>query len=403
MSNSIRSAARRVALARLISLAGTSAAFTALFFLLFDRTHSANWVSAALLVTFGARGFLTPIAGSLGDRFDRRRVMIASDLLGAVCFSSLALTRSPAALLVLAFLASVAESPFFPAASGAVPNLVPSEQLAWANSTIAFGTNVGYLAGPALGGILVASVGPTAVFLLNAGSFVVSALLVASVRRPFSGPRGPEDLHRGIRAGFVYMLHEPTLRTMTMAFAVFAVAVGSVLVAELPLATSFGAGATGYGLLSSCFGVGAMIGALSARRLTERGERKAMVIGSFVTAIGLGSVALAPVFGWVLVAMLASGGSDGLVDVVVEMTFQRLSPDAVRSRVMGALEAVFLLGLAASFLFAGPFVNAMGPKAAYVLAGVGCAMTGVLLLPLLRARNRGAAAGRLPVHGGNEP
>lgn len=102
MNSPSRSAARRVALARLISLTGTEAAFTALLFVLFDRTGSSRWVSLALLLTFGTRGHLTPLGGSLGYRFDRRRVLIVSELLGAVCFTVLAFARTPAPLLALA-------------------------------------------------------------------------------------------------------------------------------------------------------------------------------------------------------------------------------------------------------------------------------------------------------------
>ncbi|MGH2555284.1 MAG: MFS transporter [Actinomycetota bacterium] len=379
-----RQAARRVALARLISLTGTQAAFTALLFLLFDRTGSSRWVSAALLLIFGTQGLLTPLGGSLGDRFDRRRLMIASDLLGVGCFVALAFAQEPVPLLALAFLASVSETPFFPAASAAVPNLVPPGDLAWANSTVAFGSNVGYLVGPALGGVLVAAVGAPTVFLLNAASFVVSALLIASVRGSFSGDRADEESYKGLRAGVKFILSQPALRTMTIAFAVFAVGVGSVLVAELPLAESFGAGAIGYGLISTMFGIGALIGSLAGRRLNESNERRFLVLGSFVTAAGFGAVAVAPAFWFVLVAILVSGVSDGLVDVAIEVIFQRLSPDAVRSRVRAALEAVFLLGLALSFLFAGPLVDALGAKGAYALAGAGCGVTAMMLVPLLR-------------------
>jgi MFS family permease len=378
-----RSAVRRVALARVISLTGSQAAFTALLFEMYRRTGSSRWIAAALLVTFGTLGILTPLAGSLGDRFDRRRVMVASDLLGAACFGALAFARSPAALLTLAFLASATESPFFPAVSAAVPNLVATEDLAWANGTISLGASIGYLSGPALGGLLVSVVGAPAVFGMNAVSFVVSAALVASVRARFSGDRKETDEHRGVRAGFVFILRDPVLRTMLFAFAVFAVCVGSVLVAELPLATSFHAGSAGYGLISTCFGIGALVGALAARRLTPSTERRGLVFGSFVTAVAFGAVSFMPVFAPVLAMMLLGGMSDGLVDVAIELIFQRRSPDAVRSRVIGALEANFLLGLAVSFLFAGSLIDAFGPKSAYVLAGAGTFVAALMLLPLL--------------------
>src|SRR5207247_4128366 len=156
------------------------------------------------------------------------------------------------------------------------------------------GVSIGYLAGPALGGLLVALMGAPPVFGLNALSFVVSAGLVASVRANFSGDRSDQDEHRGVRAGFVFISRDPVLRRMLFAFAVFAVCVGSVLVAELPLAASFHVGSTGFGLLATCFGIGALGGALVGRRLTLSTERRALVIGSFVTAVAFGAVSLMP-------------------------------------------------------------------------------------------------------------
>jgi MFS family permease len=380
-----RSAARRVALARLISYTGTSAAYTALLYVVYRRTGSSAWVAGTLLLTLGTRGAITPLAGSLGDRFDRRRVMILSDLLGAACFAAMALAHAPVLLVALAFLATLMESPFFPASSAALPNLVAPEDLAWANGTVAFGASVGYVAGPAIGGLLVAAGGARTVFVLDAVSFVASAALVATVTGSFAERRTDDEqqVHRGMRAGFLFLWREPVLRGMTLAFAVFAVSVGSILVAELPLSTAFGVGAVGYGLLSTSFDFGALFGALAGKRVTESTERSWLVGGSFVTAAGLAAVATMPAFPPVLAAMCISGASDGLVDVVVEVIFQRRSPDAVRGRVIAALEAVFLLGLAVAFPFGALLVGALGPKAAYALAGTGAGISALMLLALL--------------------
>jgi MFS family permease len=226
------------------------------------------------------------------------------------------------------------------------------------------------------------------VFLLNAASFVLSAGLVATVRGSFRVDHHDDEVHRGLRAGFRFLMSEPTLRTLTLAFAVFAVAVGGVLVAELPLAESFDAGALGFGLIATCFGAGALAGSLAGRLLNQDNERKVLVAASFVTALGFGAVAGAPAFGFVLVAMLVAGASDGLVDVGVELMLQRLSPDAVRSRVIAAIEAIFLLGLTLAFVFAGPLVDSWGPRAAYAVAGAGLGVTALMLLPLLRSGPR---------------
>jgi len=388
-----RSAARRVAVARLLSLTGSSAAFTALLFVVYEQTRSSRWVAAALLLTLGVRGFLSPLGSLLGDRFDRRSVMIVSDLAGAVCFAAMAPIHGAGPLLVLAFLAAVAETPFFPAASGAVPNLVPVDDLAWANSTVALGSNIGYLVGPALGGVMVGALGAPAVFGANAISFLASAALVTTARGRFSGERADASAHRGLRAGFRFIAADPVLSRMTVSAAVFAVTVGSVLVAELPLAISFSTGAFGYGLLSTFWGTGSLFGSLSGRWITERNRWRVIVYGCLVTATGFAAVAVAPAFGFVLGAMLVAGASDGLVDVAFELVYQIRSPDEVRSRVLGALETVFLVGLAISFPFAGLLIGAFGPRACYAVAGAGTVTAAALIVPLLR-RDRPSDAAR---------
>jgi MFS family permease len=75
---------------------------------IFDRTGSAAWVALSLLLTFGVLGFVGPPAGMLGDRFDRRKVMIVSELAGAACFAMMALSDEPAWLLAWAFLSALA-------------------------------------------------------------------------------------------------------------------------------------------------------------------------------------------------------------------------------------------------------------------------------------------------------
>jgi len=233
-STSHRSAVRRVTAAQIASIAGTEAAEIALVYAVYQRTGSAAWVAAALLFSFGTLAVATPLAGSLGDRFDRRTVMVVSDLAGGACFAALAFARSTSSLLALAFLAALTSSPFNAAADAAVPNLVLPDDLAWANGTISFGRSLGFVVGPAAGGLLVAAAGVPAVFLINAGSFVLSAALVLTVRGSFAGSRNDEEHHRGLRAGFRFIVHDATLSRMTLAFAVFTLAIGSVLVAELP-------------------------------------------------------------------------------------------------------------------------------------------------------------------------
>ena len=112
---------RRVAVARGISLTGSGAAFTVLGYMVYRLTdESAIWLSLTLLLTMGVQGLVQPFASWLGDRFDRRRVLVISDLCAAVGFVGLAFARTPGQLVALAMVTAVLESPVW-AVAGASP------------------------------------------------------------------------------------------------------------------------------------------------------------------------------------------------------------------------------------------------------------------------------------------
>ncbi|MBS1884895.1 MAG: MFS transporter, partial [Actinobacteria bacterium] len=121
------SAVNRIALSRAVTFSGGNAAFIALLFILFRETDSASVVALGALASFAVPALASPVAGWLGDRFDRRRVMVASEILGAVCFLlSAAVTSSPAELLILRMLASLAGAPLMSSTAGALPGVVRS-------------------------------------------------------------------------------------------------------------------------------------------------------------------------------------------------------------------------------------------------------------------------------------
>src|SRR5206468_3839105 len=111
--------------------------------------------------------------------------------------------RSAVRRIAIARAISIAEAPFIPAATAAIPNLAPSDDLAWANGLISAGRTFGGLVGPVMGGLLYGTVGAGAAFCVNAVSFVVSAGLVATVHGRFSEQRDGSD--RDLMAGFRFV------------------------------------------------------------------------------------------------------------------------------------------------------------------------------------------------------
>jgi MFS family permease len=402
-----RIAIRRLAAARVVSITGSEAGWIALMVAVFAATHSTVWMSAALFAVVGAEGIFTSLLGVLGDRADRRRVMIGSELAAAGVAGAMALTSSPAALIGLALLLAVAQSPYFSASSAAVPNLVPAADVPWANSTISIGRNAGALLGPILGGAVAGLADPRVVFAGNAVCFAASAAVVWTVRGSFADPeRGPAGDYEGLRAGFRMILRDPVLRLIALAWIVLLLLLGPVLVAELPLARSFGAGSAGYGLLAACWGGGAIAGSFLGRRLAESHERVTMVGGCTILGAGFATVAAAPAFGFALAGMAAAGAADGAVTVAEQGILQRRTPDAVRSRTTAALEAVILGAFALSFPTAGLVIDLLGVRGVYLLAAGGCAGAAVILVPAMRqlgARSVAAELSRTPAGAGSGP
>ncbi len=386
----------RLAVGRLISVTGGAAAYTALMFTVWHSTRSAAWQSGTLLLTFGVVGILGPFTGHLGDRYDRRKVMIWAEAVAAVFFAAMAFVDAPTILVPLAFASAVAESPFYSASAAAIPALAQGdEDVAWANSLLGIGRNAGIMVGPMIGGVLVGVVGPlrgpNVVFGLNAVTFLVSVLLTVSVRARFSQHREEADVveHEGITAGIRFLWRERVLRRMTLAWLVFLLGAGMGMVADAPLAQSFGVGAVGFGALIAFWGGGSVLGSVLARKLTARTEPLWLVLGAAGIAVGHLGVGVAPLFSLVLVFGLIMGTSDGVTIVAETGIMQRRTPDAVRSRVMAAFEAALSLGLAVAYVFAGPVLGAVGPRHVYLLGGVAATIATVVLWPLRRLSEPG--------------
>jgi MFS family permease len=381
-----RTAVRRIALARAVSFTGGAAAFMALNFEIYRLTHSAGWLAASLFLTFGVVGLAGPVAGVIGDRFDRRRVMIASDLTAAGIFSAMAFVHGPGMLITLAFAAAVAETPFRAASTAAIPSLVGDEaSLGWANGLISMGTSAGILLGPFVGGVLVGLFDAQSVFLANAVSFVLSAALVVTVRGRFREDRpatAAEDDHRGIGAGFRLMFADRVLRTLAFAWGAIMLGGGVSMVADVPLATLFNVGAAGYGAMIACWGAGSILGGLAGRKVTERNEPVVLVTSTALCALGTAAVAVSPVFWPVNVAILVAGFGDASLGVANQGMFQRRTPDAVRARVLAAQDALIQITMAISLAVAGLVVALVGARGAYLVGGATALVAVGLLLPV---------------------
>ena len=164
----------------------------ALAFAVLDLTSSATSLGLVLVAAFVPRVVLLLLGGVVADRWPRRRVMLATDVVRASTQALVAfvLLSGQARLwhLALLFAAYGAADAFFsPASTGLVPEVVPGERLQEANALLSLSRSATTVAGPALAGLLVALSAPATVFAVDAATFVVSALSLALLREALAG------------------------------------------------------------------------------------------------------------------------------------------------------------------------------------------------------------------------
>jgi MFS family permease len=383
-----RPAIYRIAAGGLVDSLGSSAMAVAFGFFLYDRTGSAVWLSAWYFLSFGITGVLTPVAGWLADRFDRRRLIIISDLAAAACSLALIAASGPVALVTIAFIASIVGRVGDPAFGAALPNLVGEEELEWANGTMGVAFNIGSLIGPVVGGALYVAAGRSVVFAFDAATFLIAAVAVLSIRMPFRASTIADDgrvvERRGLLRGFRFVFEDPILRALIIIWTLGYFAVDIVLVGELPLARSLGAGALAFGILEAAWGGGSIIGSLVGRRIRKEQGAVAILIGIVGIAIGQGLIAVSPWFIPVVVLMGIVAVANGVEDVAGYSLIQRRSADEVRGRVFSAFGTLGLMANAVAFAIAGVIVEAFGPRSVFALGAVVSALCLPFLRPLFR-------------------
>jgi MFS family permease len=361
--------ARRLALGRLVSLSGGSAAWIALVAAIYGQTGSALWVSAAIFSSVVASVVSAPFAGWVGDRFDRRRVLIVSDIAAAGASLTMAATaHHAAALLALLGISSVVQSPFDPASAAAIPSVVAESEVPRANALVSATSSAAYLLGPLIGGAVL-GLGATAaiLFVVNAATFVFSALLVGSIRRPFG--RGSVEEHPGALAGARLILSDRGLGIPVLAGTVSLLGIGIVDVASYPLSLHLGGGASGYGAMTALLGGGGLLGAAVASRVLASRPSRVLALAFSAGAAGLLLAGAAPLLVVALAGMAVAGAGRGLGDVALVTLIQARAADAVRSRVFAAQDGASHIGFAVSAFAGGLLVAGAGARGAFAAAG----------------------------------
>jgi MFS family permease len=363
------------------SFVGDAVSMVALVVLVVQITGSASAVGGALFARL-LPTIASPLAGVLADRVDRRIVLVASDLARAVLVLGLVFARDLATIYVLVFLMGLARTAFNPTVRAAFPSVVGEGDLTRANALIGGTFSASIMVGPALGGLLVASIGVDAAFLADAVTYLISAILLSRVPLPRREGVEVEGFVRELRSGFGYLIGARVPLAIVVGAFLTILTINATVPAEVFLARdTFAAGDVGYGLLVSLWGGGMVLG---SAMMVVLGDRINLVLlyflSIFVGAFALVGTGLAPVFVLALGALTVEGAATGIDNVATDTILQKRVPEAFLGRVFSIRFLGYSAGEALAYPAGGLLVDAFGPRSTYILAGIATATAGLLIL-----------------------
>jgi predicted MFS family arabinose efflux permease len=401
---------RALWLAQILSVAGDQLARVALTVLVYDRTSSPLLAAVTYAASFVPAFIGGVTLSGLADRWPRRAVMIACDLIRGAMVLVMAVPGVPiAALVVLLCGVTLVGAPFTSARAAVYPDVLPGDRYVLGNAVTLTTNQLAQVIGFAVGGTLVGLLGVGPSLVIDAGTFVLSAVIVRcwTQARPAArpAPAGPvtarpvpaaSEHDRGLMAGARLVFGRPALRDPMLLgwLSAFYNAPEGIAV---PLARSLGGGSVTVGLVLAAEPFGAVLGSLAFSRLIGP-PRRLRWMGPLATAASAVLVLFAFRLGLVAVlAVLFAAGVFASFQLAANAAFVQAAPPERRSEAFGLAQGGMSLGQGLLMVLAGAAVGRWSP--AIVITGCGALGTLAALLIALdrtrhtRARRHAAAAG----------
>lgn len=393
-----------------ISIAGSQMQFWTLLWHIRELTDQPIAVSGIGLARFLPILAFALIGGLFADRYDRRKIMLATQSVQALVALALGLLTLTGQIrlgwiYLLTAIQAVAISFDLPARQSIVPNLLPREDLPSAFSMTSIAADLGSIIGPALSGLAIAAMGLFSVYLINAASFlaVIAALLmIGPVAQQAARREAHNDLRArvdaglfDIRAGWRFILGQPViLGSMILDFlATFFSSANTLLpfIARDVLKV----GVQQYGWLSAAQSIGAVSAALVISQRSRLRRQGALLLGA-VAVFGLATVVfgLSRSFWLTLGALIVIGAADSVSTILRNTIRQIQTPDELRGRMISINQIFFQGGPQLGEVESGLVAQAFGPAAAIISGGLGCVLAAGLVArrwPRLRQYDGGEA------------
>ncbi|HEY3725171.1 MAG TPA: MFS transporter [Acidimicrobiia bacterium] len=375
----------------------------ALLVWVYDSTHSATWVAVVTVARLVPYVVVGPVGGLVADSYDRRTVLIVSDLLRAALMFGLAAVTSvdgPVGIAAaLACVTTAAGTAYRPSIVAMLPEIVGEGDLAAANATESVVENLAVVVGPALGAGLLLLGSPAFAFVINGASFIVSAALAAAVRVHSRGSVSksslrPDPLAARLLHGFRELVRSQDARVLSAVMLASAFIYGiQTVVLVLVARDQLASGSDGVGIFYAALGIGGVLGAVCVSRLVRSARVGTLLYGSMlVMSLPMAALALTDSGGPAFVLVLVSGIGSVVVDVLTLTQLQRAVPGEVLGRVWGAVDALVVAAIIIGSLVVGPVVALLGTAGAFAAFGLVVPVLGLLGVGGLLRADREAVA-----------
>ena len=356
-------------------------------FVVYELTRSAGWVGFAAFMQMMPNVVVGPLAGAIADRFPRRRVLMVTQSLQAVVAVALwavwaAGVATPGVIVTLVAVNGLIAGLNIPSWQAFVSELVPREALLNAVTLNSAQFNASRALGPALGGIVLGTLGPGAAFLVNAGSYAAVLVALGLVRLAATpGRSGSLHVWAQFREGVSYVRTQPGIKAC-MGLVTLLGFLGMPVFQLAPVFARevYDVGGALYGLLAASMGIGAVLGApiIGAWAPTRRRSRVAtgglLLYAAAITAFGL-----APVYWLGFVSLLLVGAAHLTVASVLNTTIQLLVDERMRGRALSIYLMVLTGTMPVGALVQGQLAEAWGAPATATTAGALMLAGGVLV------------------------
>ena len=368
--------------ARTVSFTGTGITTVVLPVLVYGMTHSPAWVgSLGLIDAVPYLGFGL-LAGAVADRMNRKKIMVGCDVTAALLLAGIPAAAAlhllgMAQVLIVALGIATAYVWFDAANFGTLPVLVGRAELPVAASLIGSSGQVALLCAPTIGAALLTVMKAPYALAFDAASYLISGLLLLSIRRPFGRPRHEQDrlrIRADIGEGLRFLWQQPVIRTLT--FSVFCVCLSwggvfSLLVVYADRALHLTRVDVRLGLLYSAGELGGLLAAVAVPVLIRRlaiGRLAAVFLA--VSAAAVVFLAVAPSYGWALLAYFLLGLAYVLVITTGITVRQMLTPDHLQARVNTAGRMIAGGGLPVGAVLAGLLAEALPIRLTFGLLAI---------------------------------